>query len=248
MSTRLFHHGMPAALPAIVALSMLSAWSGPAQSVRVPREGKDVYAAACIACHQDGKDGAPRIGDRPAWTPRLRHGLDQLVETAVQGHGAMPARGGMASLSDVELRNAIVYMFNHGLPSAAAAAESSPAPRGPRHQLVSGTDVYLGLLQAEAMRRQHQAGVPSGTGYYHVNISLADHASKASINDAQVRVRVSDGMSTEQKPLGMVAANNVVSYGNYFRLSSGSFYQITAEIQRPGKPGTIEAKFDFKAP
>lgn len=248
MSTSLFRHGVPAALPVVAVLSVLSAWSVGAEAARAQREGKDVYAAACIACHQDGKDGAPRIGDRPAWIPRLQKGLDMLVETATLGHGAMPARGGMASLSDAELRNAIVYMFNHGLPAATAAAAPAAAPMDPRHRVVSGIDVYLGLLQADAMRGRRPAGMPSGKGYYHVNISLADHASHAAVNDAQVRVRVSDGMSTERKPMATTAANNAVSYGNYFRLASGSYYQIVAEIQRPGVPGTIEAKFDFKAP
>jgi hypothetical protein len=45
-----------------------------------------------------------------------------------------------------------------------------------------------------------------------------------------------------------MAANNTVSYGNYFRFASGTYYNITAEIRRPGVPGTIEAKFEFKAP
>lgn len=238
-----------ATLPAMAVLSLLSTWSGPASAARAERQGKDVYAAACIDCHQEGRHGAPRVGDRPAWIPRLREGLDVLVDKAVQGHGAMPARGGMASLSDAELRGAIVYMFNFGLPATRAAAPSATVPLDPRHRLVDGTDVYLGMMRAEALREgQRPKGVPAGKGYYHVNISLADHASMSAVNDAQVRLRVSDGMRTERKPLTVTAANNIVSYGSFFRLDSGSYYQITAEIERPGVPGTLEAKFEFKAP
>ena len=68
------------------------------------------------------------------------------------------------------------------------------------------------------------------------------------MTDAEVKVRVSDGMTAESKTLALVAANQAVSYGNYFRFSSGSAYNITAEIRRPGGPGTMEAKFEFKAP
>jgi cytochrome c5 len=250
MSTTMPRAGaLDAMLPAIAVISMLSAWSGPAPAARAERQGKDVYAAACIECHQEGRHGAPRIGDRPAWVPRLREGLDALVEKAVQGHGDMPARGGMASLSDNELRGAIVYMFNFGLPASRAAAPAAPVAPDPRHRLVNGTDVYLGMMRAEALRsEQRPQAVPAGKGYYHVNISLADHASSTAVSDAQVRLRVSDGMRTERKPLAVTAANNMVSYGNFFRLDSGSYYQIVAEIERPGVPGTLEAKFEFKAP
>jgi len=127
----------------------------------------------------------------------------------------------------------------------------------PHHKLVSGTDIYLGMMRADAIRAA-QAGaqkdgapkvdVPSGKGYYHVNLTLVDNKSQVPVTDAEVKVRTSDGMNTESKTLGLVAANNVVSYGNYFRFSSGNAYNIVAEIRRPGVPGTIRAAFEFKAP
>lgn len=73
------------------------------------------------ARHETGKGGAPRIGERAAWTPRLKHGLDAAVRSAIQGHGGMPARGGVAELTDGEIRAAIVYMFN-------ASAGTAPRP------------------------------------------------------------------------------------------------------------------------
>ena len=74
-----------------------------------------------------------------------------------------------------------------------------------------------------------------------------DSKSQVPVTDAEVKVRVSDGMTSESKTLGLVAANNTVSYGSYYRFSSGSAYNITADIRRPGVPGTIKAKFEFKA-
>jgi cytochrome c5 len=223
----------------------------------VVRSGETIVQSQCAKCHQAGQDGAPKIGDRPAWIPRLQKGLDPLVASAIHGHGPMPARGGLPDLSDQEIRAAIVYMFNHGLPATPPPAAAAAAPAEPRHKVVSGTDIYLGLIRAAAMRAaQAQAqktgaakvDIPSGKGYYHLNISLADNKSQVPVTDAQVNVRVSDGMTAESKTLGLVAANNAVSYGNFFRFSGGSAYNITAEIRRPGVAGTIEAKFEFKAP
>ena len=67
-----------------------------------------------MKCHDTGVGGAPRIGDRADWTPRIKRGLDAVVASAIHGHGAMPPRGGMADLTDAEIRSAIVYMFNAG--------------------------------------------------------------------------------------------------------------------------------------
>jgi cytochrome c5 len=76
------------------------------------RRGEQVVKAQCSKCHQTGVSGAPRIGDRDAWIPRLKSGLDPLVRSAIHGHGPMPARGGLADLTDSEIRGAIVYMFS----------------------------------------------------------------------------------------------------------------------------------------
>jgi cytochrome c5 len=221
----------------------------------VVRTSESIVKSQCAKCHQTGEGGAPKIGDRPAWIPRLKKGLDPLVASAIHGHGPMPARGGLPDLSDQELRGAVIYMFNYGVPDAPLAAPV--AREDAHHKLVSGTDIYFGMMRADAIRAaQVQAqksgaakvDIPAGKGYYHINISLVDNKSQVLVTDAQVNVRTSDGMTTESKPLGLVAANNAVSYGNFFRFSSGNAYNITTEIRRPGVPGTIQANFEFKAP
>jgi cytochrome c5 len=78
------------------------------------RTGKEIVEMQCVKCHGTGVGGAPKIGDRAAWTPRVKQGLDAVVRSAIHGHGAMPPRGGMADLTDPEIRSAIVYMFNVG--------------------------------------------------------------------------------------------------------------------------------------
>jgi cytochrome c5 len=79
------------------------------------RSGKDVVAIQCVKCHGSGLNGAPKIGDRAAWIPRGAHGIDALTRSAINGHGGMPSRGGLANLTDNEVRNAVVYMFNQGV-------------------------------------------------------------------------------------------------------------------------------------
>jgi cytochrome c5 len=83
-----------------------------------PRTGEAIVKAQCAKCHQAGKDGAPRIGDRDAWTPRLKTGLDNTVGSAMKGHGGMPARGGLADLTDAELRSAVIYLFRGPEPAS----------------------------------------------------------------------------------------------------------------------------------
>lgn len=91
-------------------------WIEPTSKIKAAAErtGKQIVQAQCHKCHEKGVNGAPKIGDRDAWIPRLKDGLDPLVRSAINGHGAMPARGGLANLTDAELRNAITYMFNKG--------------------------------------------------------------------------------------------------------------------------------------
>ena len=84
------------------------------------RSGEQVVAAVCGQCHQTGAGGAPKIGDRAAWTPRVAKGLAYVTQAALKGHGSMPARGGMAELSDNEVKRAVEYMFNAGSGSATA--------------------------------------------------------------------------------------------------------------------------------
>jgi cytochrome c5 len=84
----------------------------PAHAQTPERSGEQIVKAQCVKCHGTGVNGAPKIGDQAAWRPRLKNGLDKTVASAIHGHGKMPARGGMADLTDTELRAAILYMFN----------------------------------------------------------------------------------------------------------------------------------------
>ena len=80
-----------------------------------PRSGEEIVKAQCAECHREGKHGAPAIGDNKAWVTRAKLGYDGLVQSALRGHGGMPARGGMASLNDAEVKSAVAYMVETSL-------------------------------------------------------------------------------------------------------------------------------------
>jgi cytochrome c5 len=76
------------------------------------RDGETVYKSVCSACHSAGVAGAPKTGDSAGWAPRLAKGLDAIVSSAINGIGAMPARGGNPNVSDDEVRRAVIHMAN----------------------------------------------------------------------------------------------------------------------------------------
>jgi cytochrome c5 len=76
------------------------------------RSGEDIVKSACAACHQAGVANAPKIGDKAAWAPRIKTGLNGMLAVAIKGKGAMPPRGGLPDVSDFELARAIVFMAN----------------------------------------------------------------------------------------------------------------------------------------
>lgn len=76
-----------------------------------PRSGKDVYGSSCMACHSTGVAGAPKVGDKAAWSARASKGVDGLLKTAISGLNAMPPKGTCATCSDDELKGAIEFML-----------------------------------------------------------------------------------------------------------------------------------------
>ena len=72
--------------------------------------GADTYKQACQACHMTGAAGAPKLGDKAAWAPRLAQGNDALYTAVIKGKGAMPPKGGQAQLSDDAVKAAVDYM------------------------------------------------------------------------------------------------------------------------------------------
>ncbi|MEJ5992444.1 c-type cytochrome [Ramlibacter sp. PS3R-8] len=96
----------PAAAPVAVAAAAPAA-AGPA--VAAAGNGEAVYKQACFVCHGAGVAGAPKIGDKAAWAPRLAQGLPALHASALKGKGAMPPKGGSPA-PDADIKAAVDYM------------------------------------------------------------------------------------------------------------------------------------------
>lgn len=129
------------------------------------RSGEEVVKAQCYKCHETGELNAPKIGDKQAWAPRISRGLDKVIHSAIHGHGNMPARGGMADLSDSELKSAIVYMFQQsGAPKVeaapAAAAAEAPAAAAPAAPAAAGDGKTVYDQTCTACHAAGVAGAP----------------------------------------------------------------------------------------
>ena len=94
----------PAAAPAAPAPAA-------AKTADAGNAGKATFDSACTACHTAGVAGAPKLGDKAAWAPRLAQGKPALYNSALKGKGAMPAKGGNPALSDEAVKAAVDYML-----------------------------------------------------------------------------------------------------------------------------------------
>lgn len=105
----------PAAAPADATAKPVAAVAAPAATevaTAVPAAngaGEVLYKQACQVCHAAGVAGAPKFGDKAAWAPRIKTGMDAMYAIATNGKNAMPPRGGTTA-SDADLRAAVDYM------------------------------------------------------------------------------------------------------------------------------------------
>lgn len=98
----------PAAAPVAAAPAPVAAADG--------GKGADVFKKTCAMCHQTGVAGAPKLGDKADWGPRIAQGKDTLYKHAIEGFngnkGAMPAKGGSPSLSDDDVKVAVDFIVS----------------------------------------------------------------------------------------------------------------------------------------
>jgi cytochrome c5 len=104
-------------------------FGGPAGGAAGGHSGEEVFKSTCAACHQTGVAGAPKLGDKGQWGPRIKQGQQQLVASAIKGKGAMPPKGGNASLSDDDIARAVAFMANQSGASFKEPAAKAPAQK-----------------------------------------------------------------------------------------------------------------------
>ena len=76
-----------------------------------PKDGPTIFNTVCSACHTTGAAGAPKVDDKAAWAPRVATGKEALYKSALGGKNAMPARGGVATLTDDEIKATVDYLL-----------------------------------------------------------------------------------------------------------------------------------------
>ena len=96
---------MNALVSSCLAISFLVVATGSAWAA----DGQEIYNQNCGLCHNMI---SPKLGDKAAWTPRLKQGGDALAASVVKGKGAMPPRGGKANLSDADIQAAVQYIIS----------------------------------------------------------------------------------------------------------------------------------------
>lgn len=100
------------------ALLLTAACSKQAAEPPKPSAGELVFNKNCKVCHAQGINGAPILGNKAMWEPRLTQGEDVLVSHALSGFGLMPARGGKdgkngnSFLPDEDIKLAVKFMIS----------------------------------------------------------------------------------------------------------------------------------------
>lgn len=108
--------GAVPATPATASSRVMEAIIPSANAASPVDLGKKVYDSACTVCHTAGVAGAPKLGDKAAWGPRIAKGADTLHTHAIKGFqgqsGVMPPKGGSMNLKDDEVKAAVDYMIS----------------------------------------------------------------------------------------------------------------------------------------
>ncbi len=83
-------------------------------ALALPKNGEETYKAVCSACHAAGIAGAPKVGDKAAWGPRIAQGKATLYSHAINGYkgkvGMMPAKGARSDLPDDLVKETVDYI------------------------------------------------------------------------------------------------------------------------------------------
>jgi cytochrome c5 len=95
--------------PAAAAAPVAAAAAAPAPAAAAGGNGEALYKQTCAVCHGAGIAGAPKVGDKAAWAPRIAQGVPALVGNAIKGKNAMPPKGG-STAPDADVKAAVEYM------------------------------------------------------------------------------------------------------------------------------------------
>ncbi len=113
---------------------------GPPAAAPGARSGDAIVQATCATCHQAGVAKAPKLGERNEWAPAIKQGLNAMVQSVIKGKGAMPPKAGDPSLTEDEIRRAVVQMAN--LAGAGFKVPATPKEKPVAEKSADGKAVY----------------------------------------------------------------------------------------------------------
>lgn len=97
---------------------LATAWFCIGLSFSLAADVKTDFDNKCTACHGFGMAGAPKLGDKESWAPRIARGIELLYENTINGFtgefGVMPPKGGFTDLSDEQIKEIVDYMVEKG--------------------------------------------------------------------------------------------------------------------------------------
>ena len=82
-------------IPTILLISACSSEHAefPTVSTSERQAAMEKWSRSCALCHVDGNAGAPKVGDKAAWQPRLQQSSETLLDHTINGLGKMPPLG-----------------------------------------------------------------------------------------------------------------------------------------------------------
>ncbi len=83
-----------------------------AEPVAAKKTPEEIFQASCFGCHGTGAAGAPKLGDKDAWAPRIAQGKETLYSHAMNGLNAMPPKGMCMDCSEDDLKAVVDYMVS----------------------------------------------------------------------------------------------------------------------------------------
>jgi cytochrome c5 len=78
---------------------------------KFPMNGKAIYMESCAVCHNEGKEGAPKLGDKVTWDALAEQNVDVLFKDTMHGK-AHPKNGGCTECTAGEVLEAIKYILS----------------------------------------------------------------------------------------------------------------------------------------
>lgn len=73
-------------------------------------EGGEIYNTYCAVCHKSGLNAAPKMGKKAYWIKRVAQGKETVYKNSIEGLRGMPPKGGIATLTDDDVKAAVDYM------------------------------------------------------------------------------------------------------------------------------------------